>query len=192
MGELERERARFSSEKNKWREERDAWAHDRIDAGIKTKELELYATCLEKGINIEHHRRQKVEKSVEEEKRKLKRALDRNLRTQEELNRKDQVVKDFKHTRRMETQRIRRTKLSQAQKNTNRHCYPPPLPLLHTRHLLRSIHLYVYQSVCLVWISRRKSFGPCRLSLKNTKMKWSSFAVRSKPAKICAPRKEIM
>ena len=55
MRELSLERTRFQLEKTRWKEKRDVWTKNHIEAGSKACELQMYASCLEKGIRIEHN-----------------------------------------------------------------------------------------------------------------------------------------
>ena len=122
MAELKEEKDRFIADKAQWESERDEWTRERIEAGVRSRELELYASCLEKGVHIEHSRVKRGLKSVEAEKRKLEKALDRGRHTKEELARAEDALAQAKHRRRMEKQQLRRAALESNKEHRSDAC----------------------------------------------------------------------
>ena len=96
MAEWIKERQSFTEEKARWKLQRDEWAEKHGEAATKTRELQLYATCLEKGINLEHRKRTKDSETVESEKRKAKRAMERLLVAEDDFLRAEGQVKELK------------------------------------------------------------------------------------------------
>ena len=111
--ELKAERDRFVREKADWERDRNEWASEKIEAGIRSRELELYTSCLEQGMNVQHSKAKKVLKSVEAEKRKVARAVERGRHTREQLARTELALAQGKHRRRMEQQKARRATLKE-------------------------------------------------------------------------------
>ena len=111
--ELKAERDRFVREKADWERDRNEWASEKIEAGIRSRELELYTSCLEQGMNVQHSKAKKGVKSVEAEKRKVARAVVRGRHTREQLARTELALAQGKHRRRMEQQKARRATLKE-------------------------------------------------------------------------------
>jgi hypothetical protein len=111
--ELKAERDRFVKEKADCERERDEWASEKIEAGIRSRELGLCANCLEQGMSVQHSKAKEGVKSVEAEKRKAARAVERGRHTREQLARTELALAHGKHRRRVEQQKERRATLKQ-------------------------------------------------------------------------------
>ena len=122
VAELKEERKAFVEEKAQWKLQRDEWAEKHGDAATRARELQLHATCLERGINIEHRKRAKDIQTAESEKRKSKRAMERLVVAEDEVLRAEDRVKDLKREKKNRQQNDRRTALRKTANLPNRCC----------------------------------------------------------------------
>ena len=120
IAESKAEREKFAVEKIQWILERDAWTVKTVDAGARATELQMYATCLERGISIVHRAKLREDRSYEGEKKKLARALERAVLVQDDMDRKDKQLAAFRLARRTKMQRIRRDKLKDCEQSIDR------------------------------------------------------------------------